>query len=68
VGTIKKHTFGTIPKYHTVRSICSKQEFALSCIYVLGVPVLILHFGIFPTVWCFGIVPTVWYFGFVPKV
>jgi len=45
-----------------------RQEIAQSCIYVLGVPILILHFGIVPTVWCFGIVPTVWYFGIVPTV
>ena len=44
------------------------QDIARSCIYVLGVPILILHFGIVPTVWCFGIVPTVWYFGNVPTV
>ena len=44
------------------------QEIARSCIYVLDVPILILHFGIGPTVWCLGIIPTVWYFGIVPTV
>ena len=42
------------------------QDIARSCIYVLGVPILILHLGIDPTVWYFGIVPKVWYIGIVP--
>ena len=30
--------------------------------------ILILDFGVVPTVWYFGVVPTVWYFGVVPTV
>ena len=61
------HQYSLFPPLMIEVSVPS-QEIARSCIHLLGVPILILHFGIVPTVRCFVIVPTLWYFGIVPKL
>jgi hypothetical protein len=61
------HQYSLFPPLMIEVSVPS-QEIARSCIHLLGVPILILHFGIVPTVRCFVIVLTLWYFGIVPKL